>query len=506
MDATTASSRGSSAVDVNTTSSSSIDSAASVNAGDSDKSVSSNSGDSCAWYDDGECTRPRTCADCLNVLLSTDSCAVDPRGACVSMSQYESYLANRYYYTPLQRYFPSSEYTYCSANDSVCATCSEQWNANFASTGSAGMSSYCTGTDGCVCIADCEIPDWKDTVINDQCTASGSGSGADSGSSMATRITVSIFVGVAVAVFLAFATWGVRRFINRRQYGLEVIYRETRTRPRPPPAGPQLSLSGWKSLRQNLIDSEHGFIGSEAVTLQRNAQGIAQCTGRFHAFTMNASSNSTASLDVDVGEDSPVVTKTISSNSADSCTWYAGASCKRPRTCYDCLNVKVASGECAIMPNGMCVSLAEYSHYFSTQQELGIFYKYYSSSKYTYCSVDDSACVVFGVLLGLWGIKLLLKRREIGRGRGSSIPTDRETWILPRRPRTGPQLALTGWKELRENLIAIEKEVYGGAGVAQGAIENLTAADVPNAAMEEGSAYYPVSPTQRRPRDASRLH
>ncbi|KAG3020407.1 hypothetical protein PC128_g15589 [Phytophthora cactorum] len=273
MDATTASSSGSSAVDVNNTSSSSIDSAASVNAGDSDKSVSSNSGDSCAWYDDGECTRPRTCADCLNVLLSTDSCAVDPRGACVSMSQYESYLANRYYYTPLQRYFPSSEYTYCSANDSVCATCSEQWNANFASTGSAGMSSYCTGTDGCVCIADCEIPDWKDTVINDQCTASGSGSGADSGSSMATRITVSIFVGVAVAVFLAFATWGVRRFINRRQYGLEVIYRETRTRPRPPPAGPQLSLSGWKSLRQNLIDSEHGFIGSEAVTLQRNAQG-----------------------------------------------------------------------------------------------------------------------------------------------------------------------------------------------------------------------------------------
>ncbi|KAK1933848.1 hypothetical protein P3T76_011608 [Phytophthora citrophthora] len=267
-----------------------------VNVGDSDKSVSSNAGDSCTWYDDGDCTKPRTCRDCLNVLLSSDSCAVDPHGACVSMSAYESYLANRYYYTPLQRYFPSSEYTYCSANDSICATCSEQWNSNFASTGDAGMSSFCTGTNGCVCIADCEVPDWQESVINDQCYPSGSGSGTESGTSMATRITISIFVGVAVAVILAFATWGVRRFVNRGNYEANgklliacahdtggrssdcgfaaVIRRETRTVPRPPPAGPQLSLSGWKSLRQNLIDSEHGFVsGSDTVTLQRNIQG-----------------------------------------------------------------------------------------------------------------------------------------------------------------------------------------------------------------------------------------
>ncbi|KAG6613279.1 uncharacterized protein IUM83_17000 [Phytophthora cinnamomi] len=240
--------------------------------GDADKSVSSNAGDSCTWYDDGECSRPRTCSDCLNVLLSSDECAVDPNGACVSMSDYESYLANRYYYTPMQRYFPSSQYTYCSANDSVCATCVQQWNANFETSGSAGMSSYCTGADGCVCIADCEIPDWQDKVINDQCSASDSGDSADSGTSMATRITVSIFVGVAVAVLLAFATWGVRRFVNRWHGEPGVIRRETRTRPRPPPTGPQLTLTGWKSLRQNLIETENGFVnGNDAVALQRSA-------------------------------------------------------------------------------------------------------------------------------------------------------------------------------------------------------------------------------------------
>ncbi|KAL4114553.1 hypothetical protein PRIC2_014487 [Phytophthora ramorum] len=238
-----------------------------VNAGDASKSVSSNAGDSCTWYGDGSCSRPRTCSDCLNVLLSSDSCAVAPSGACVSMSQYESYLANRYYYTPLQRYFPSSEYSYCAANDSVCAACSEQWTANFASTGSAGLSTYCTGASGCLCIADCEVPDWQDAVINDLCSASGNGSGGDSGTSMATRVTVSIFVGVAVAVLLAFVTWGVRRYVSRRNYEPSGTRREPR--PRPEPTGPQLSLTGWKSLRQNLIDTEHGFVnGSDEVTLQ----------------------------------------------------------------------------------------------------------------------------------------------------------------------------------------------------------------------------------------------
>ncbi|KAE8914530.1 hypothetical protein PF005_g23754 [Phytophthora fragariae] len=270
MDVNVTSSSSSDTIDVNIQSSAADDSNATT-VGDSSKSVSSNAGDSCTWCGNGECSRPRTCSDCLNVLLSSDACAVDPSGACVSMSQYESYLANRYYYTPLQRYFPSSQYTYCSANDSVCSTCAQQWNANFESTGSAGMSSYCTGTDGCVCIADCEVPDWQDTVINGQCSASNSADGASSGSSMATRITISILVGVAVAVLLAFAAWGVRRFVRR--YEPEVIRRETRTRPRPPPAGPQLTLTGWKSLRQNLIDTENGFVnGNDAVALQRNAE------------------------------------------------------------------------------------------------------------------------------------------------------------------------------------------------------------------------------------------
>ncbi|KAH7465924.1 hypothetical protein KRP22_014927 [Phytophthora ramorum] len=295
---------------------------------------------------------------------------------------------------------------------------------------------------------------------------------------------------------------------------------------------------------------------------------------------MNASyssSGSSPSIGDDVGEDSTAVSKTVGTNTADSCTWYANASCKRPRTCYDCLNVQISS-ECAIMPNGMCVSLAEYSHFLTKQQEFGIYYKYYPTNKYTYCSADDTACtactstwlsdykrtgsidkpalctgtdgciclarcalpdwsasiladqcsssgsidsksgtstasrigfalavgVAFGALLGLWCIKLLVRQRGVGRGRGSSVPAARETWTVSRRPRTGPQLALTGWKELREKLIAFEQEAFGGGESAVlGSQEHSGATtDAQDEALEGGGDYQPLSPNS----DVAPLH
>ncbi|KAG7397246.1 hypothetical protein PHYBOEH_001058 [Phytophthora boehmeriae] len=204
-----------------------------------------------------------------NVGDSCTCCAIDPHGVCVSMSSYQSYLANRYYYTPLQRYFPSAEYTYCSANDSICSACTSEWQATYSSTGSAGPSTYCIGANGCVCVADCEVQDWKASAINYECNPNGSGSDS-ANPSMGLRITISVVVGLAVALLLAFATWAVRRFIRERNYP-PALRHDLHTRRRPPPKGPQLTLGGWNSLRQKLIDAENGFMNAEPVTLQRDA-------------------------------------------------------------------------------------------------------------------------------------------------------------------------------------------------------------------------------------------
>ncbi|KAG7397244.1 hypothetical protein PHYBOEH_001056 [Phytophthora boehmeriae] len=216
------------------------------------KTTSSNVGDSCTWYADSNCTQPRTGFDCLNVLLSTDECAIDPDGTCVSMSVYKEYEENRPYYEAPSRYFPASNYTYCSANDSVCSSCIAEWASDYESTGSVDSTTYCTGLDGCVCVADCEVSDWQQKVIADECGNSINTVGRAEVFSANTRR--GILIGTGIAVGFVFTLLGIRRCRRQRtptNYGPGSI-------PRRPQSGPQLNLSGWKSLHEKLIETEHG--------------------------------------------------------------------------------------------------------------------------------------------------------------------------------------------------------------------------------------------------------
>ncbi|KAF4148625.1 hypothetical protein GN958_ATG02180 [Phytophthora infestans] len=65
-----------------------------------------------------------------------------------------------------------------------------------------------------------------------------------------------------------------------------------------------------------------------------------------------ASSNSS-------GLEQEVTAPTNVSTSGDSCTWYAGESCEKSRTCYDCLNVGVVGDSCAVGVFGQCLSISE---------------------------------------------------------------------------------------------------------------------------------------------------
>lgn len=40
--------------------------------------------------------------------------------------------------------------------------------------------------------------------------------------------------------------------------------------------------------------------------------------------------------------------KTEASNSGDSCTWYSGGICSRPRSCSDCLNVAIPGQDVSV--------------------------------------------------------------------------------------------------------------------------------------------------------------
>lgn len=73
---------------------------------------------------------------------------------------------------------------------------------------------------------------------------------------------------------------------------------------------------------------------------------------------------------------------TIDSNiSGDSCTWYSGGICSRPRSCFDCLNVAIYGQDCAVSAYGECMN----SYMLSS---IGG----YSTSRFTYCSHNDTIC------------------------------------------------------------------------------------------------------------------
>ncbi|POM69462.1 Hypothetical protein PHPALM_14245 [Phytophthora palmivora] len=202
----------------------------------------STSGDSCTWYAGEKCEQSRTCYDCLNVGIIGDSCAVGGVGQCISTSkQVEG-----------ETYYLADSATYCESSDKICTTCRIQWLEEYAARGEV-TSSICFGDKGCICLAACERESRDALVIQDECPAY---ERAKVGS-----IMLVIAMGMASFIVFSMITYCLRKLLKCTMPWLEMHPSDTsRVGRRPPrsPRGPQLTLSGWKSMREKLIETEHG--------------------------------------------------------------------------------------------------------------------------------------------------------------------------------------------------------------------------------------------------------
>ncbi|KAG6966791.1 hypothetical protein JG688_00006584 [Phytophthora aleatoria] len=208
------------------------------------KSTSSNTGDSCTWYAGENCSLPRTGYDCLNMLLETDECAIDPNGACVSISEQITGEA----------YYMATSTTYCESSDEICTTCRPRWLEEYAASGEVKSSSVCIGENGCICLAVCERETRNLLVIHNKCP---SFEKAKAGS-----IILVIAVGVASVIVFSMFTLCLKKLLKRAFPWAEQVPPDqsmlSRRLPPRSPRGPQLSLSGWKSMRETLIETEKG--------------------------------------------------------------------------------------------------------------------------------------------------------------------------------------------------------------------------------------------------------
>ncbi|KAF4037325.1 hypothetical protein GN244_ATG10553 [Phytophthora infestans] len=79
----------------------------------------------------------------------------------------------------------------------------------------------------------------------------------------------------------------------------------------------------------------------------------------------------------------------------DECMWYQNSTlCETPRTCYDCLNTALYSGQkCAITPGGYCTTIEAFDFaldYRRVHSDSAA--HFFPSTNTTYCEDDDVAC------------------------------------------------------------------------------------------------------------------
>ncbi|KAG6613275.1 uncharacterized protein IUM83_17004 [Phytophthora cinnamomi] len=276
----------------------------------------------------------------------------------------------------------------------------------------------------------------------------------------------------------------------------------------------------------------------------------ASGNGNSSADDVGASVNGSSSADSVVFTSAP---KTEASNSGDSCTWYSGGICSRPRSCSDCLNVALPGLDCAVSPYGECMN----SYLLSSVGG-------YPMANYTYCSSDDAVCsacranwtsdynsgayvdatatcvgsggciciascempnrddtivnnwcipaldgsqfrLVAGLIAGtiaLFIVATVITKRQLAR-RQQQDADDREARNAARaalrearRPAASahlPQLSLSGWADMREKLVTSEHSQLAGGG----AVSKPTLARTSTAAIvEEGDGYRPMSPSE----------
>lgn len=172
-------------------------------------------------------------------------CAVGDIGQCLSISKQVKGGA----------YYLASSMTYCESTDTICTTCRARWLEEYAASGEVKSSGLCSGEDGCICLAVCERLSRDVLVIQDECPAYEK---AKVGS-----IMLVIAMGVAAFIVFSMITFCLKKllkcttpsFFDRNPADPSMM---GRSRPLRPPRGPQLNLSGWKSMREKLIETEHG--------------------------------------------------------------------------------------------------------------------------------------------------------------------------------------------------------------------------------------------------------
>ncbi|KAE8914524.1 hypothetical protein PF005_g25648 [Phytophthora fragariae] len=186
-------------------------------------------------------TSPPVATRALGVM--GDTCAVGNTGQC--LSTWDRVEGDSYYL--------AAGTAYCESSDNNCSTCRARWLEEYAASGETESPVVCSGENGCICLAVCERESWNSLVIQDECPVY---ERAKIGS-----IILVLAMGFASYIVFSMLTVCFKRLLKCTMpwfeaYQVDPFVVGSRRPPRSP-RGPLLALSGWKSMREKLIETEH---------------------------------------------------------------------------------------------------------------------------------------------------------------------------------------------------------------------------------------------------------
>lgn len=84
----------------------------------------------------------------------------------------------------------------------------------------------------------------------------------------------------------------------------------------------------------------------------------------------------------------------------DSCSFYrleANQTCRKARTCYDCLNAEVGNAGCVLTPQGFCQTMNRYDYTLDYRRNVSSasangWYNFFPSTNASYCHPGDAVC------------------------------------------------------------------------------------------------------------------
>lgn len=161
------------------------------------------------------------------------------------------------YDAPVATYYLSANASYCSASDTTCQACKTWWLEDYSTGRSLYSAPSCTGQNDCICLATCELPNWHAIVTESRCTAGSLWDGTTPSSTKDFLIAAGSCVAMtAMVAGFALISMCLGKLVRKMDGGAEAVRRTQFRLPVRVPTGPQLSLVGWTSMREKLMQTE----------------------------------------------------------------------------------------------------------------------------------------------------------------------------------------------------------------------------------------------------------